>query len=363
MEADRRTRIIAVCVTLFGILWLSPDSILVRLYSCPVPTQLMYKNLFFSLLTIPFVALECGGWNKAWLATKENGYWSIAQALLFTATQYCFTYSVTNTAAATTLVLLASSPLFCSFWSRIFLGEKIKCSTFCAMVGGAIGITIVFVGNLSAAASIETHNTSTFNSTTTTTTSARSVMNHPLGITLGLVCAISIALYFTLQRHVSTIRPNASSLAALCFVGPICVIIGFIGGGGHIEEPIDILWAFLQGGVVGPIAFGALAIAPRYLLASEVGLLQLMETIVGPIWVYIGGYEIPPLETVWGGLILLGTLTIYFAYELGGKNEEVNENEEVDENENKVVVEMDSTATCKSKDIVMKETKAGAIVE
>ena len=316
MNEPRKVKLIAIAVTLFGIFWLSPDSVLVRLYSCDVQTQLMYKNMFFSLFVIPFVALEKGGWRKGWLAAKETGYYVIPQGCLFTLTQYCFTYSITNTAAATTLVLLASSPLFSSFWSRVLLGEALKWSTMAAMVGGAVGIVIVFVGNLTMLAEgpTNTMNTTATPSSSTTT----SAMDHPLGIALGLCTAMSVALYFVLNRHVSTVRPKSSQIVSLCVVGPACVVIGLISGAWHITS-IDLLWAFVQGGIVGPVAFGALAIAPKYLLASEVGLLQLLETIVGPIWVYVGGYEVPPLETVYGGVVLLLTLAVYFSYELTGK--------------------------------------------
>ena len=44
----------AAFVGLVGaILWLSPDSLLVRLYVCGATTQLFYKNLFFSAAMVP----------------------------------------------------------------------------------------------------------------------------------------------------------------------------------------------------------------------------------------------------------------------------------------------------------------------
>jgi drug/metabolite transporter (DMT)-like permease len=191
-----------------------------------------------------------------------------------------------------------------------------------AMVGGAVGIVIVFVGNLTMLAEVDTNQR---NTTATPSSSSSplpppttSAMDHPLGIALGLCTAMSVALYFVLNRHVSTVRPKSSQIVSLCVVGPACVVIGLLSGAWHISS-MDLLWAFVQGGIVGPVAFGALAIAPKYLLASEVGLLQLLETIVGPIWVYVGGYEVPPLETVYGGVVLLLTLAVYFTYELTGK--------------------------------------------
>ena len=289
------------------------------------------------------------------------------QGIVFTITQYCFTFSITNTAAATTLVLLASSPLFSAAIGRIFLREPLKLSTALAMVGGAIGIMIVFVGNLSDSNTNQAHSpptTSNTTSNTTTPASDLSPQNEALGITLGLCTAVSLAAYLNIQRYTSQIRPNASETSGLVLVGPICCVIGLIVGAQHIDQPIDLLWAFLQGGVVGPIAFGAFALAPRYLLASEVGLVQLLETVVGPIWVYLGGYETPPLETVWGGLVLLATLAAYFIKELCWDDEVTAEEEEgMDENEKKkrkekesrTMVDMESTT--ESLEIIIKEEK------
>ena len=289
------------------------------------------------------------------------------QGVVFTVTQYCFTFSITNTAAATTLVLLASSPLFSAAIGRIFLKEPLKLSTALAMVGGAIGIMIVFVGNLSDSSTNQAHSPPTISNTTSNTTTPASDLspqNEALGITLGLFTAISLAVYLNIQRYTSQIRPNASETAGLVLVGPICCVIGLIAGAQHIAQPIDLFWAFLQGGVVGPIAFGAFALAPRYLLASEVGLVQLLETVVGPIWVYLGGYETPPLETVWGGLVLLVTLAAYFIKELCWDDEVTAEEEEgMDENKKKKEKykykgrTMDMESTTESLEIIIKEEK------
>ncbi len=35
------------------------------------------------------------------------------------------------------------------------------------------------------------------------------------------------------------------------------------------------------------------------------------ETVIGPVWVWLGGYEAPPLFAVYGGIMLVGALTIH----------------------------------------------------
>jgi drug/metabolite transporter (DMT)-like permease len=327
-----RQKVGAFCGLVGAILWLSPDSLLVRLYACDAPTQLFYKNLFFSAAMAPVLLLVQGGARNALFSMKITGKYLAVQSLLFTVTQFAFTLSVTNTAAATTLALLASSPLFAAFFSRWILGERLTAPTLMAMLGGLVGVGIVFVGNLIAAAGeveeeeLEQVFARTPNATNATNATNASLSfsiapaaggggdNDALGIVLGLVCAISLGLYLTIVRYVAETRPGASELAPLLFVGPICGIIGACMGAYVLVEPMDLLWAFLQGSIVGSVAFGTIAVCPRYLLSSEVGLVQLLETVLGPFWVWLAGYESPPVLTLYGGFVLLLTLGCYFSY-------------------------------------------------
>ncbi|MEM7072735.1 MAG: EamA family transporter, partial [Pseudomonadota bacterium] len=61
-------------------------------------------------------------------------------------------------------------------------------------------------------------------------------------------------------------------------------------------------------------AFVLVIIAMRYLPAPEVSLFILLETILGPLWVWIVLAEVPRAETVAGGMLILGVLICYFSY-------------------------------------------------
>jgi drug/metabolite transporter (DMT)-like permease len=51
-------------------------------------------------------------------------------------------------------------------------------------------------------------------------------------------------------------------------------------------------------------------IGPRYIPAAEVGLLMLLESILGPFWVWLVFAEPPGLHTLLGGAIVLSTLAL-----------------------------------------------------
>ena len=59
------------------------------------------------------------------------------------------------------------------------------------------------------------------------------------------------------------------------------------------------------------IPFVLVTIAPRYIPAAEVNLFFLLETIIGPIWVWLIIKEQPSIETLQGGVIIIMTIAIH----------------------------------------------------
>ena len=74
-----------------------------------------------------------------------------------------------------------------------------------------------------------------------------------------------------------------------------------------------------MGLIILPIPFIILAIAPKYTPAHEVALIFLMESVLGTAWVWFVINEVPPLNTVIGGILLLGSVSI-FIYQTTKKN-------------------------------------------
>ena len=59
------------------------------------------------------------------------------------------------------------------------------------------------------------------------------------------------------------------------------------------------------------IPFVLVTIAPRFITAAEVNLFFLLETIIGPVWVWLVIKEQPTLETIFGGIVILLTIGIH----------------------------------------------------
>ena len=59
------------------------------------------------------------------------------------------------------------------------------------------------------------------------------------------------------------------------------------------------------------IPFVLVTIAPRFIPAAEVNLFFLLETIIGPIWVWLVIKEQPSIEALQGGLVIISTIAIH----------------------------------------------------
>ena len=64
------------------------------------------------------------------------------------------------------------------------------------------------------------------------------------------------------------------------------------------------------------VPFVLVTIAPRFITAAEVNLFFLMETILGPLWVWFVILEQPSVETIIGGILIIITIAIHSALSL-----------------------------------------------
>jgi len=54
-----------------------------------------------------------------------------------------------------------------------------------------------------------------------------------------------------------------------------------------------------------------ITLAPRYITAAEVNLFFLLETILGPLWVWLVIKEQPSMETIMGGIVIIFTISFH----------------------------------------------------
>ncbi|TNF45797.1 DMT family transporter [bacterium] len=264
---------------ILAVLVLTPDSLLISLIEADHWTVVFWRGLL-SAFTLT-VALAVMHGREAIKKTWQVGLPGVFAGLLFGCSTISFVISVRLTTAANTLVIVASMPLFAAVFTRIFLKEKVPLRTWLAALVGFGGIAILFSGSLGGGALI--------------------------GDLLAMVTACFMAGIFVLIRRFEKIN----MIPSVVFSGILTsMLVGYFSNP-VVFSRIDFLYLILMGTIVLPVPLAAMTVAPKLIPAPEASLILLLETFLGPLWVWMVLKEKPAMETVLGGLLLVITLIVH----------------------------------------------------
>ena len=124
---------------------------------------------------------------------------------------------------------------------------------------------------------------------------------------MGFVTAIGLAVGAVTIRSAKTKNLVPAAVVGKLFVATFALF--FIESFALVEH--DIIIVPLMCILCVAIPFVLVTIAPRFIPAAEVNLFFLLETIIGPIWVWLIIKEQPTIETLQGGVIIVITIAIH----------------------------------------------------
>ncbi|MBB3183981.1 drug/metabolite transporter (DMT)-like permease [Halomonas fontilapidosi] len=271
-----------------GALIMSPDALLIKLAALPDAEILMWRGF---LSALGFLVIALARYGRGTLAAyRRSGGTGIAVALLFSLTTCGFVLGNQYTKAGNVLLILAGAPLIAALLSRAILAERLPCRTWLSIALCMLGIGMIVIDDTGAGSWV--------------------------GNAFALMAATTLALNFTLCRR----RPGVDMSPMLVFNGLIvgcgAALFLLLGDGGIDMPPIDRwLLVVLLCLFIVPTGVTLLQRGPLYLPAAEVGLLLLLEVVVGTLWAWWLLGETPaPIALVGGGLVL-GTLVTKGLYE------------------------------------------------
>ena len=270
-----------------GVLFITPDSLLIRL------ADINSWNLIFYRGFIPFLIIFIGllFFYKSSLFKKilDNGWHGVAFILTFAITSIAFVVSIENTNVANTLVMVALAPMLSAVISLIFLKENPDQKTWLAITITTLAVVYIFYD------AIETGDL--------------------LGNFLGLVCATGLALNAVIIRSAKKMNLVPSAM-----IGKLVVALFSIIFVDQLKlQNNDLFIIPLMCIVCIAIPFVCVTLAPRYITAPEVNLFFLLETIFGPLWVWMVIHEQPSMETIIGGSVIILTIAIHSIFVLKEK--------------------------------------------
>ncbi len=282
---SRRQHIRGVLVTMAAVVILSPDALLVRLVTVDPWTLIFWRGLLSGLTIMLLCLLQMRStFLKGLLAIGRIGL--LAGLLQAVATCF-FVNALRQTSAANTLVILAAVPLFAAVLSRIFLKEKVGRRTWIAVTIGFGGIVLLFAGSLGGG-------------------SLR-------GDLYAVVAASLWASYLVTIRQARAVN----MVPALGLGGLLSALIVWLGGVDPLAVPAaDWPFVLMLGLFVLPVSFGLITLGTRTLPAPEVSLIMMLETPLGPFWVWLVLGERPTATTLAAGLLIVGTLVIHTLFSI-----------------------------------------------
>jgi len=262
-----------------GIMFITPDTLFIRL------ANLESWNLIFYRGFIPFIVVFIGLLiiYKTKLINEliNNGWHGFAYACVFTITNIVFVISIENTNVANTLIMIALAPMLSAIISLIFLKENPDQKTWVAIIITTLSVIYIFYDAIDA--------------------------GDFLGNFLGLVCATGLAVGAVIIRSAKKI-----SLVPSAMLGKLMVaLIALFFANQFKLEGYDLTIVPLMCIMCVAIPFVLITLAPRYITAAEVNLFFLLETILGPIWVWMVIHEQPSIETIMGGIVIIVTIGIH----------------------------------------------------
>jgi drug/metabolite transporter (DMT)-like permease len=279
--AASQARGVAIVIT--GVVVLSPESLVIRALDVDQWTILLWRGLLMAIGLMVIVAVT----NRERYIQRvvEIGSAGLLAAGLFASDNVLFVTSLRHTAAANTLLIVSSAPLFAALFSWLFLRERVAARTWVTMGIATVAVGIILSDGLD-----------------------RGTVGGELA---ALGAAMSIAGTFVVLRGARA-RNMLPSMALGALLGAVAAA-AFAAPTSPRGDDIALL--LVLGAFIAPVAFGLLSIATRYLPAAEVSLAILGEAVLGPLWVWLVLAEAPSPRVVAGGLLLVGALAVHFGRE------------------------------------------------
>ncbi len=281
---DRAAHARGFALTLLGVLVLTPDTLLMRLIDTDPWTMTFWRGVLMpSALMAAFLIARRG---KALAEIKALGLAGLAVAGIYGINAVSFVMAVEHTKVANVLIILAAAPLFAGLMSVLFLRERVAGPTWIAIAAGIVGVATVVGGGFRAGTSV--------------------------GDLFALVTAMSLAGTFTVLR-----RSRARNMVPATALGGLLtafLVLPFADPGSLEGDRLGMM--LFLGLVILPIAFGLITLGPRRVPAPEVALLMLLETVLGPFWVWLVVGEEPDALTLVGGTIVLSAVALHALWRL-----------------------------------------------
>jgi drug/metabolite transporter (DMT)-like permease len=276
-RATSATRRGAALVACAAVCW-SSGGLITRTVTTGPWTTSLWRSLFASVFLALVLWLTSG--PRFFAAWRQAGAPVVLAAACMALSSTCFIFSLAYTSVANTLILMSTGPYVAGLLGWLLLGERVPFRTWLTMSVTLAGAVIMVSDSY-----------------------ARGAL---LGDVLAIVMAASFATATVLVRRHPEIQMGGTAVLATALTFLIAL---------PLAEPLQTaprdlaLLAFFG---VGQFAAGFLLFmaGARLIPAAQTSLLGMLETVLGPLWVWLVLSERPGTASMVGGAVILGALLV-----------------------------------------------------
>ena len=262
-----------------AVMFITPDSLFIRLSNVDTWGLVFYRGIipFFTVFLAMLLIYKLSFFKILF----TSGYHGLIYIGTFSLTNITFVVSIQNTNVANTLVMIATAPMMSAILGAIFLKEPPDKKTWISIIITFLAIIYIFFDSLK--------------------------LGNFFGDILGFITALGLAVGAVTVRSAKSKNLVPAAVVGKLIVATFALL--FIESFILIDKDLYIIPLMCIMCVAIP--FVLVTIAPRFIPAAEVNLFFLLETIIGPIWVWFIIKEQPSIETLYGGAVIIATIAIH----------------------------------------------------
>jgi len=283
MFTRQYSRPAAVALMILCTLLWSTAGVLTRHLDAARSFEVTFWRSAFCALFVVLALLATRG-QEALASLRRPSRALLLSGLLWGAMFTCFMIALTLTSTSNTLMVSCASPLLTALLTWMVLREPIAGATWLAIVLAVCGLGWIFSGGVEAG-------------------STRDVLGMCIAFVVPLTSAINV-IVFKRSGHAVDLVPAVclgalfSALAMLPFAWPLQATfhdIQILGALGCLQLALPCM---------------LMVVAARSLSAPQVSLLAELESVLGPLWAWLGAGEVPTVATLQGGSVVIAALLL-----------------------------------------------------
>ena len=269
----------AILIVLVGAIFMSFSGGILRFIEDAHAVQVLaFRTFGFACVLIPIACVRRRSSVLDFFASLDHQ--DVKMGGLIAVALSCYIYSILNTTVASTLFILAAAPFMAAVIGWLWIGEKPRPITWLTMALALVGVGMMVLEGAGK--------------------------GRMFGNLMALVSALAFAISLVYTRKTGKDDMLGGTFLGGYFASIFNALLGVALGLSLFIPFGDFLISYLSGIFMIGLGMGLVIWGATHLPAAEVSILMLIESVLGPFWVWLFLSEpVTPVLLTGGGIVLL----------------------------------------------------------